>query len=145
MTNRFVSLLTLLVVLLCVVPSPTASASTEPAAVLKQVLGLTDAQINELQQLIRSRQAAIAPLINEMQPLEAALGVALDSGTTDPATIGALVLSIRARQRQIWEHDHNFRAAFQSLLTPEQYAQLNAIRGVEAAFRAAEALRLLGL
>jgi len=146
MANRLVSLLTLPVVLLIVgTSSAAASPQPDPAAVLKQVLGLTDAQILELQQLMGTRHTAIAPLISEMQPLEAALGAALESGSADPATIGGLVLSIRALQRQNGEHDHNFRVAFQNLLTPDQRAQLQAIRGVEAAFRAAEALRLLGL
>lgn len=146
MPNRFVSLLTLSITLLIVTTAPTtASPQPDPAAVLKHVLGLTDVQILELQQLMGTRRAAIEPLIGQMQPLERELAMALESGSADPATVGGLVLSIRALQLRVARYDSEFRENFQNLLTPDQRNQLQAIRGVEAAFRAAEALRLLGL
>ena len=53
--------------------------------------------------------------------------------------------AIEPLQRQIAQHQEHFRKGFEELLTPEQRTRLEAIRGVEAAIHAAEALRFFGL
>jgi len=128
-----------------VVALPAFAQSPPPELVLQQLLGLESSQVAAIQNLNAQRRAAIEPLVAQMRPLEQELAAAIESASPDASGVGALVLSIRALQRQIMQHDQNARAAFADILTPAQRAQLEAIRGVEAAIHAIEALRLLGL
>ena len=128
-----------------VVALPAFAQSPPPELVLQQLLGLESSQVAAIQNLNAQRRAAIEPLVAQMRPLEQELAAAIESASPDASGVGALVLSIRALQRQIMQHDQNARAAFADILTPAQRGQLEAIRGVEAAIHAIEALRLLGL
>lgn len=133
-----------LLVVLVLAASATAAPPPEPILILKQVLELTDAQIEATARLLETRQAAVAPVAAELQALEPQLAALLESGS-DPAAVGEVILTIRGLQQQIAQHQHAFAAGFRELLTERQRERLDAIEGVRAALRAGEALRSLGL
>jgi hypothetical protein len=73
------------------------------------------------------------------------LSDALSLPKPDPGTVGALVLSVNAAQKQFGQIEADFRNGFVGLLSDEQKAKLGFIQSVEAALRAAGALHQLGL
>ena len=124
---------------------PLSADSVPPELVLKEVLQLTDAQITTLQQLEQSRQQAVEPPMRQIAPAQQALQAALQESNPDPAKIGQLVVTIDALQHQIAQHQQDFGSGFLAMLTDAQRSQVQQIRGIEAALRAAAALHQLGL
>ena len=59
--------------------------------------------------------------------------------------MGKLAIAIRDLQRQIGQHAQDYAQGFLALLTDAQRSQVQQIRGVETAVRAAAALHQLGL
>ena len=124
---------------------PLRADSVPPELVLKDVLQLTDAQITTLQQLEQTRQQAVEPLMRQIVPAQQALQAALQQSNPDAAVVGQLVVTVDALQRQIAQHQQDFGNGFLAMLTDAQRSQVQQIRGIEAALRAAAALHQLGL
>ena len=124
---------------------PLYADSVPPELVLKDVLQLTDAQITTLQQLEQTRQQAVEPLMRQIVPAQQALQAALQQSNPDAAVVGQLVVTVDALQRQIAQHQQDFGNGFLAMLTDAQRSQVQQIRGIEAALRAAAALHQLGL
>jgi Spy/CpxP family protein refolding chaperone len=116
-----------------------------PELILKEVLQLTDPQIGAIQQLAQARQQAIEPLAKQIAATQQALYEALEAAGADPATVGKLAMTIRELQRQVGQHEQDYAQGFLALLTEPQRSQVQQIRGVESALRAAAALHQLGL
>jgi Spy/CpxP family protein refolding chaperone len=116
-----------------------------PELILKEVLQLTDPQIGAIQQLAQARQQAIEPLAKQIAATQQALYEALEAAGADPATVGKLAIAIRELQRQVGQHEQDYAQGFLALLTDPQRSQVQQIRGVESALRAAAALHQLGL
>ena len=116
-----------------------------PELILKEVLQLTDAQIGAIQQLAQARQQAIEPLAKQIAVAQQALYAALEAPGADPAEVGKLAIAIRDLQHQIEQHAQDYAQGFLALLTDTQRSQVQQIRGVENALRAAAALHQLGL
>jgi Spy/CpxP family protein refolding chaperone len=119
--------------------------SPPPELILKEVLQLTDPQIGAIQQLAQARQQAIEPLARQIGATQQALYAALEAPGADPAEVGKLAIAIRDLQRQIEQHAQDYTQGFLALLTDTQRSQVQQIRGVENALRAAAALHQLGL
>ncbi len=81
----------------------------------------------------------------QLEDRQRALFDALSLSTPDPGTVGALVISINAAQKQFGQIEASFRNGFLGLLSDEQKSKLGFIQSVEAALRAAGALHQLGL
>ena len=124
---------------------PLCADSVPPELILKEVLQLTDAQITTLQQLEQTRQQEVEPLIRQIVPAQQALQAALQQSNPDAAVVGQLVVTVDALQRQIAQHQQDFGNDFLAMLTDAQRSQVQQIRGIEAALRAAAALHQLGL
>jgi Spy/CpxP family protein refolding chaperone len=135
----------LICALLVVTPLCAQSDQVPPELVLKEVLQLTDAQITALQQLEQTRQQAEEPLMKQIGTSQQALQAALQASAPDAAEVGKLVITIDALQRQFAQHQQDFGSSFLALLTDAQRSQVQQIRGIEAALRAAAALHQLGL
>jgi Spy/CpxP family protein refolding chaperone len=116
-----------------------------PELILKEVLQLTDAQVGNIQQLAQTRQQAIEPLAKQVAATQQALYAALDAPGADAAAVGNLAIAIRDLQHQIAQHEQDYAQGFLALLTDPQRSQVQQIRGVEYALRAAAALHQLGL
>ena len=76
--------------------------------------------------------------------LKQTLGLTDEQLTTLNQLLEARRAAIEPLQRQIAAHNENFQRSFESILTPQQRAQLDTIRAVEATLHAAEALHALG-
>ena len=135
----------LICALLVVTPLCAQSDQVPPELVLKEVLQLTDPQITTLQQLEQTRQQAVEPLMRQIVPAQQALQAALQQPNPDAAVVGQLAVTVDALQRQIAQHQQDFGNGFLAMLTDAQRSQVQQIRGIEAALRAAAALHQLGL
>ena len=124
---------------------PLCADSVPPELVLKDVLQLTDVQITALQQLEQNRQQAVEPLMMQIGTTQQALQAALQASAPDAAVVGQLVVTVDGLQRQIAQHQQDFEGGFLAMLTDAQRSQVQQIRGIEAALRAAAALHQLGL
>ena len=143
------SLLSLGLLLVFAVPiaaqAPPPLGGPPPEYVLKEVLGLSDQQLASVRDLAQARAGAADPLRRQLEDRQRALSDALSLPTPDSGTVGALVISINAAQKQFGQIEAGFRNGFQGLLSDEQKSKLGFIQSVEAALRAAGALHQLGL
>ncbi|HVT03978.1 MAG TPA: periplasmic heavy metal sensor [Thermoanaerobaculia bacterium] len=135
----------LLIVCVGTLTAQTPPPGAPPEAILKIVLGLSDDQLHALQSLAATRAAAIAPLLEQLGPLQQTLQAALQSERPDPAHVGELVVAIHQIERQVSQHEQNYREAFHALLSDEQRAKVAQIHSLELALHAAAALNQLGL
>jgi len=69
----------------------------------------------------------------------------LEAPGADPASVGKLAIAIRDLQHQIEQDAQDYAQGFLALLTEPQRSQVQQVRGVENALRAAAALHQLGL
>lgn len=95
---------------------------------LAEILGLSEEQIEALQQLQEDFQAAAAPLREEKASAGEALAAELESDEPSAAVVGELFLQIQDLNGQIEQLKQEFMASFEALLTPEQLAQLERFR-----------------
>ncbi|GJM08542.1 MAG: hypothetical protein DHS20C11_08180 [Lysobacteraceae bacterium] len=119
-------------------------ADAPPLAVLKITLGLTDKQVEDTAALMQERQAAIAPLAEELKAAKQELNEATNSDDPDPLQIGTLVLDVQSLQQDIAGTKADYDAQFEALLTDEQLTRLGNIISVGRAVRAAHALSEIG-
>lgn len=119
-------------------------AAEPPEVVLQQILGLDSSQVTAIQELVKAHQTDTQPLFRDAEKLEQSLSSALSATTPNPLEVGKLDLAVRDIQKQIGQKQEAFQQSIVALLTEAQQAQLEQIRGVEAAMRAAQALHQLG-
>ncbi len=98
-----------------------------PLQLVVQFLQLTPAQVDQLEQLLEGRQAALAPLVQAVQQLENQLGALLQSGGT-PAQIGQTVIQIYMLQQRILQVQQVFLSQWVNLLDQDQRQRLDAVR-----------------
>src|SRR5262249_26965886 len=122
-----------------------AAGAPSPDAVLKDVLGLSDAQLTQLHALLEARRSATESLVSQMQTAQKALQDALGAASPDPAAVGAALLQLQSLQKQIQAAGEAFRTQFTGILTDDQKAKLAQIDALDAALRAGQALHALGL
>ena len=116
-----------------------------PAAVLVDILGFTDAQLAQFQQVAETRRTAAEALQKQVADAEKALGEALKAEAPDAATVGAALLKVEALRKQFAPIDEAFRTGVAGILTADQKTKLETIRSVATAVQAGEALRRTGL
>lgn len=138
----------LFAILLIVPVSALAQGQPEdvpPEVVLMHVLDLSEDQVREIQRLVEERRAAIEPMSMEIHFLHESLAELLHGESPDPLEVGEIVLAVRGYEKEIAQHQENFKEGFRSMLTLEQMERVGHINGVAHALRAAEALGRLGL
>lgn len=108
-----------------------APPQAPPVQALKQFLSLTDAQVTQLAQLRREQGQTVQVINQQIREKEAALRELLQSGSSDAATVGRLVLDVNALRKQIRETDERYQAQARQVLTAAQQEKLGAL--VEAA------------
>jgi len=125
--------------------SPGAPPGPPPELVLREVLGLNDAQLAALRDLVQARAAAAGAIEQQVEQRRQVLSTALSAASPDPATVGAIVVSIASLQKQFGQAQEGFRNGFLALLNDEQKSRVGFIQGVETALKAAGALHQIGL
>jgi Spy/CpxP family protein refolding chaperone len=126
-------------------PPPAGAPGGSPDDVLKEVLGLSDAQITQLHTLLDARRTANETLRTQIEAAQKALKDALDAATPDPTAVGNALLAVRNLEKQIQAANDAFRTSFEALLTADQKAKLEAIETLQKSLRAADALHRLGV
>ena len=120
-----------------------AQQGPPPQAVLHDILQLDDSQMKAIDQLAQKQRDAVEPLAAQLGPAQKAVDDAIKSG--DATSIGKAILAVRDLQQKIEAARHAYADGFLALLTDAQRQQVQQIRNVEAALRAAEALHGMGL
>jgi hypothetical protein len=98
-----------------------------PIQIVVQFLQLRPDQVQEFGQLLQARQAAVVPLLEEIQQRVKRLEELLNSGGSPPE-VGALVIQIYTLQQQVAQVQQDFLSKFVNLLDPEQHQRLEAVR-----------------
>lgn len=150
---RFHGLLLILstTVLLAQAPPPAGvrqpGAQAAPArAALKNFLGLTGGQIEQLVQLRRSEQEAVRPIREQMAEKAKALREALAAGSPDAALVGQLTLDLRALRQKVVATNQDYHNQALGVLDDAQKAKVQTLQRLmrlQPAVGAATALNLL--
>ena len=98
-----------------------------PIQVVAQFVQLRPDQVQELGQLLQARQAAVVPLLQEIQQRVQKLEALLNSGGS-PANVGMLVIQIHTLQQEVEQVQQDFLSKLVNLLDPEQQQRLEAVR-----------------
>jgi signal transduction protein with GAF and PtsI domain len=100
---------------------------TPPVDAVKTYLGLTDTQIQALQQIQRQEAEALRTIHEEMQQKHQALAQQLQGGSTDAAALGRLLLDIQNLRKRIEDAQKNSQAQALNQLTTDQKTKLKAL------------------
>jgi len=98
-----------------------------PLQVVVQFLQLRQGQVEELEQLLQARQAAVVPLLEGIQQRVQQLEELLESGG-NPAEVGVLVIQIHTLQQEVAQVQQDSIQKWVILLDSEQRQRLEAVR-----------------
>ena len=126
--------------LLCaqiVTPLPPIPA---PNTALMQYLGLSDGQMQALQDVQKNRNAANQAIYKQMGDKQTAINSLIASGSNDALQVGQLTLDINNLRKQLLTSGAPFRDQALAVLTPDQKNKLtgltNALQLQPAAYQA---------
>ena len=94
---------------------------------IKEYLGLTDANLQAVQQAISKNQNNLAGLHEQFAAKQKTVQTLLESGSSEASVIGKAVLEADAVRKQIRKESEGLRAAVLAVLTDAQKAKLNAL------------------
>ena len=109
-----------------------------PVRELKAALGLENSQVAALEALKLGRHEAQAPIVEQLRDQWRALNQALQSGQTDAAALGQMLLDIESLRVQRRKNDAHYDAQALAVLTSEQQEEL---KKLERALRLQPAAR----
>lgn len=98
---------------------------------IKAYLGLTDAQVTSLTQLLQTERQSVQSLMQQVGQKRQALDAALKAGTSNAATLGQFLLDIQALEKQIEQKRTDSRTQALAVLTADQKTKLNALSAAE--------------
>ena len=116
---------------------PHAGGAGDPAA-LKQALGLTDAQVQQLRGLRREQAQSFRPAMEQMRGKSQALREAMAAPNPDPAQVGQMMVELKGMREQMRTARGSLNEKALAVLTPDQKTRL---KSLEEARKAAPALR----
>ena len=108
---------------------------------VKEFLGLSDQQVQQLVQLRRDEQAALKPIRAQIQEKAKALNEARQATSPDPATVGKLVLDMQELRKQVRTINEDYHARALALLDSAQKEKLDNLQ--QAARRAARSRQVV--
>ena len=103
-------------------PVPTPAYSQ-----LKAYLNLSDAQLQSLEDIYKSRLTAQQAIYQQISAKQTQLNQLLAGGTTDAATVGQLMIDIHNLQQQAATPSSTYRDQALKVLSPDQVAKLTAL------------------
>jgi Spy/CpxP family protein refolding chaperone len=110
---------------------------------LKDTLGLTDTQVQQLRDLRRQRAEAARPTLEQLRANRKALAEAMQAQSPDTARVGQLMVDRKKLRESLRAAGEDYRGKAQALLTPEQKAKLAGLQ--QAGRRAGAARQAMGL
>ena len=137
--------MSVLLLLVTLVALPLAAADHAPEQILVALLDLDEGQRAQLGELLGARQAALADAGRRMTELQGRLGEELNAPQQDPSVVGTIVLSMRAIERELMQHQQNFRSSFQATLNDEQRRRVETMKTLHLLQAGGSALERLGL
>ncbi len=99
---------------------------------LRVYLGLTEAQVRGLQQILQQEMRALQSIHEEIGQKQSALRDQLRSGHADPAALGRLLLEIEGLKARVLQARSGFQAQARNLLTETQKTKLNKLEEAAA-------------
>lgn len=124
-------------------PGPAAMA-LDPDA-LKQTLGLSDAQVEQLRGLRREQAQAARPQLEQMKEKQRALAEAMKADNPDPAVVGRLMVELKQARTAARPERAALREKALAVLTPDQKAKLAELEKALTLMPAARQAAALGL
>ena len=97
-------------------------------AAIAQFLALTEDQVAQWDAMLAEREAAVAPLREELRSTEEQLRELLQGDNPDATAVGTLVLAGKTLREGIAAAHETYVDAFEAMLTVEQKGKLGAIR-----------------
>jgi len=125
--------------------APAFAQQPDPVAVVAHILELSPDQITAWSGILHARQAAIEPLVQQVQAHEQAIGQALAGANPDPLEVGRALIELRGLQAQVGNVNAQSATQFEQLLTEEQAQRLNDIRAAAQVCPIVPALQATGL
>jgi Spy/CpxP family protein refolding chaperone len=126
---------------------PGLGAGTPPSPdALKEFLGLTDAQVQQLVELRKSQPAAVQPLREQLRTKAEAMREEMQKANPDTNKVAQLMVEMKAIREQIRAEHGKLNDQAKALLTEEQkvkLAQLEAAQKLAPAIRQGIGLGLL--
>ena len=126
-------------------PMALAAQEPPPVAVVANVLSLSEEQVHALGDFLQARGEAVRPAAEELQRHQQALAQQLQAPNPDPATIGQLILEIRAIEGRIKQTVGDADKTLDQILDSEQRTRLEQLRGAAGACAVVPAFRAVGL
>lgn len=111
-----------------VLPGEPNPGTPAPYNELRTLLGLTDAQVQRLQELQTTRRNAEAVIYRQIQERQTSLNTLLSQGSTDAARIGTLMVEINNLRRQLPLSSEPYRRPALEVLTVDQRNKLPLLR-----------------
>lgn len=123
------------------VPGYAGEASPAPPApvIVARFLGFTEAQAAQFGQLLQNLQATMGGLEPQMRLRQQRLEELLSAEEPDAASIGALLIEIRALQKQAGQAIEAYHNGFQQLLSEEQRQRVREVVREAQLFQAVRA------
>ncbi len=113
-------------------------------AALRESLGLSDAQMQQLRDLRREQFQAARPALTQMREKQRALGELMRTENPDPGQVGQLMVESKKLRESMKTAGEGYRAKAQAVLTAEQKTKLSEIETARGpAERQARAVGLL--
>jgi hypothetical protein len=124
---------------------PSSPGRPHARQVVTTFLALTPDQVTQWDTLLASREAAVAPLRDQLESTTDQLKELLDSTDPDPGAVGTLVISAKTLREGIQASDATYAESFAGLLDQGQKAKLTAVRHAARLAPVLPAFGLLGL
>ncbi len=119
-------------------PGPMRHQRTPQVSALKDALGLSDAQVTQLTQIMTDRNAAVQPLFSQIRDKRTSLREKLNAGSSNASDVGQLEIDITAMQKQIQDVQTQYIDKARSVLNADQ---LNKLKTIEDAAKLMPAVR----
>ncbi len=124
---------------------PGRQAMAANADALKDALGLSDAQVQQLRDLRKQEFEAARPAMQQARDKRQALAEAMKSDNPDPAKIGQMMLEMKQLRQSMGSQRSDLQAKARAILTPDQQTKLQSLQDVQARVPALRQAMALGL
>ena len=114
-------------------------------AELKSYLGLTDAQIEQMQKAREDSRTNLEAVHTQIQEKNQALRALLETAAPDPAAVGKLVIETSALRKKVQESHESVRQSVLNVLTGEQKTKLAGLQSAADLRPAIQQAMALGL
>lgn len=122
-------------------PTPRPGAAAPGISAVKDFLGLSDQQVQQLVEMRREEQQVLQPLRQQVREKAQALREAQQAATPNPTTVGQLILDLQSLRKQVAAVNESYHTKALSLLDATQKEKLaNLEQAIQRANRARPAI-----